>query len=140
MHLFDCMPCSTTDCSTSVCSHSLCTHSCCLSLRTILRLLPPPANQQLIPCLCREFEDDVPLLKNVAVGIMSELGVAHCGLVDDLVHEMVRCGGGELHAVAAVMAGMAAQEAIKLLTFQFVPMSGALIYNAMSATSSVFRF
>ena len=71
---------------------------------------------------------------------MAELGVTHCILVDDLVHELVRCGAGELHAVAAVMAGMAAQEAIKLLTCQFVPLSGTLVYNAMAATTSVFQF
>ena len=90
--------------------------------------------------MCREFEEDIPLLKNVVAGIMGELGVAHCTLVDDLVHELVRFGAGELHAVAAVMAGMAAQEAIKLITRQFVPMTGTLVYNAMAATTSVFDF
>ena len=43
----------------------------------------------------------------------------------------------ELHAVAAIMGGIAAQEAIKLLTGQFVPLAGTLIYNAMASTSSV---
>ena len=87
-----------------------------------------------------EYEDDVPLLKTVAVGIMGEVGVAHCALVDDLVTELVRFGAGELHGVAAVMAGMAAQEAIKLLTHQFVPAPGTLIYNAMASTTSLFQF
>lgn len=87
----------------------------------------------------REFEDDVPLLKNVATAIMAEVGLASSALVDDLVHEVVRCGAGELHVVAAVLAGLAAQEAIKLLTCQFVPLSGTLIYNAMASTTSVFR-
>ncbi len=48
-----------------------------------------------------------------------------------------RFGASELHVVAAVMGGMAAQEAIKLITRQFVPFPGALIYNAMASTTSV---
>jgi amyloid beta precursor protein binding protein 1 len=39
--------------------------------------------------------------------------------------------------VAAVMGGMAAQEAIKLITHQFVPFEGTLIYNAITSTISV---
>lgn len=39
--------------------------------------------------------------------------------------------------VAAVMGGMAAQEAIKLITRQFVPFGGTLIYNATTSTTSV---
>ena len=38
--------------------------------------------------------------------------------------------------VAAFMGGVAAQEAIKLVTRQFVPVAGTLIYNAMACTTS----
>lgn len=57
---------------------------------------------------------------------------------DDLVAEMVRFGAGELHCVAAVMGGIGAQEAIKLLTRQFATPAGTTIYNAMASTTSVF--
>jgi amyloid beta precursor protein binding protein 1 len=50
-----------------------------------------------------------------------------------------RLGGAELHVVAAIMGGMAAQEAIKLITQQFVPFKGTLIYNAINSTASVFE-
>ena len=53
---------------------------------------------------------------------------------------MCRFGGGELHCVAAIVGGMAAQEAIKLITRQLVPVSGTLIYNAMASTTSVLPF
>jgi amyloid beta precursor protein binding protein 1 len=49
-------------------------------------------------------------------------------------------GAAELHVVAAVMGGMAAQEAIKLVTQQFVPFNGSLIYNAMASTTSIFQW
>ena len=54
--------------------------------------------------------------------------------------EMCRFGAGELHCVAAVMGGLASQEAIKLITRQFVPVAGTLIYNAMASTTSLFEF
>ena len=53
---------------------------------------------------------------------------------------MCRCAAGELHVVAAVVGAIASQEAIKLLTGQFVPVGGALVYNAMACTTSVFSF
>ena len=53
---------------------------------------------------------------------------------------MCRFGAGELHCVAAVMGGLAAQEAIKLISRQFVPVAGTLIYNSMASTTSVFEF
>ncbi len=44
--------------------------------------------------------------------------------------------------MGAIVGGMAAQEAIKLLTRQFVPMAGILIFSSMGlqSSSSVFNF
>lgn len=83
-------------------------------------------------------EDDVPLLKQAAQQLLGELGASSGQVQDDYVAEMCRLGAAELHVVASVMGGMAAQEAIKLLTQQFVPFSGSLIYNAMASTTSIF--
>ncbi len=80
-------------------------------------------------------------------------------LQDDYVLEMVRFGASELHLVAALMGGMAAQvgccnwlpevapvptlpacgmqETIKLITGQFTPTPGTLMYNAMASTTLV---
>lgn len=46
-----------------------------------------------------------------------------------------RYGAAELHSVAAYMGGVAAQEAIKLLTNQFVPINNTHIYNAAKHSS-----
>jgi amyloid beta precursor protein binding protein 1 len=56
------------------------------------------------------------------------------------VAEIVRFGAGELHVMAAIVGGMAAQEAIKLITGQFVPFAGTLLYNAVGSTTSVLEF
>jgi NEDD8-activating enzyme E1 regulatory subunit len=84
-----------------------------------------------------DVEEDVAVLKGLASTVLLEEGVTGAALVDDLVAEMVRCGAGELQVVAAVVGAITAQEAIKLVTEQYVPLAGTLIYNALHCTTSV---
>jgi len=46
-----------------------------------------------------------------------------------------RYGASELHSVAAYMGGVAAQEVIKVITHQFIPINNTYIYNAMKQSS-----
>lgn len=55
------------------------------------------------------------------------------GNKDDCVHEVCRVGGSELHSVASIVGGCAAQEVIKLITGQFVPINNLFIYNALTS-------
>lgn len=80
------------------------------------------------------------MLKQMATSIVQDCAAGPAAISDDLVGEVCRFGAGELHCIAAVMGGMASQEAIKLITRQFVPISGTVIYNAMNSTTSVFSF
>jgi amyloid beta precursor protein binding protein 1 len=85
-------------------------------------------------------EEDVPRLKAAVTSLLAEYGhsaLSGLSVPDDLVSEMCRFGAGELHCVAAVVGGMASQEAIKLITHQFVPLPAPLIYNAMDATTTL---
>uniref|UniRef100_A0A8C2HI73 NEDD8-activating enzyme E1 regulatory subunit n=1 Tax=Cyprinus carpio TaxID=7962 RepID=A0A8C2HI73_CYPCA len=50
-----------------------------------------------------------------------------------------RYGAAEPHTVAAFLGGSAAQEAIKIITHQFVPFNNTFLYNAMSQTSATFQ-
>ncbi|KAL3700349.1 hypothetical protein R1sor_018371 [Riccia sorocarpa] len=86
-----------------------------------------------------EFEEDIALLKAAAADVLSEIGCHSASISEDLVGEICRFGSTELHCVAAVIGGVAAQETIKLLTGQFMPLGGPLIYNAISATATVFE-
>jgi amyloid beta precursor protein binding protein 1 len=52
---------------------------------------------------------------------------------------MCRYGAAELHSVAAFLGGAAAQEAIKIITHQFVPFNNTYIYNGITATSATFQ-
>lgn len=112
----------------------------------------------------REIDEDITRLKTIAVGILSDLGFHGSTLSEDLIHEMCRFGGAELHVVAAFTGGVASQEVIKvwalhelctafvlelavirlfcdfffqLITKQFVPITGTLIFNGIDHKSQV---
>ncbi|CAI5466399.1 unnamed protein product [Closterium sp. Yama58-4] len=87
-------------------------------------------------------DDDVARLKSLAGAIVSGGGSPSQSpsIPDDMTAEMCRFGASELHCVAAVIGGVASQEAIKLITKQFVSVSGTLIYNGISQSSSVINF
>ncbi|KRY85649.1 Nedd8-activating enzyme E1 regulatory subunit [Trichinella pseudospiralis] len=57
----------------------------------------------------------------------------------DLIDEICRYGGEEMHCTAAVIAGLAAQEAVKLLTGQYVPMVNTFIYDGLINDGRVFE-
>jgi hypothetical protein len=88
--------------------------------------------------LNRQLEDDAAVLKARMASVAADCGVSAAAVPDDYVEEMVRFGASELHVTGAIMGGIAAQETIKFITHQFVPVPGTLIYNAMASTSSVF--
>jgi len=80
-------------------------------------------------------EDDIPVLKSYLLNVLNGLSLSDNLIKEDLVHEVCRFGGSELHSVAAYMGGVAAQEVIKLITRQFVPVNNTYIYNAMKQSS-----
>jgi len=81
------------------------------------------------------LEDDIPPLKSHLLNVLNGLCLPELLVKEDLIHEMCRFGGAEIHSVAAFMGGVAAQEVIKLITRQFVPVNNTYIYNAMKQSS-----
>lgn len=53
--------------------------------------------------------------------------------------EAERASGGELHNISSVVGGMVAQEAIKLLTRQYVPVDGTFVFDGIKSKSTVFK-
>nr|XP_029120897.1 NEDD8-activating enzyme E1 regulatory subunit AXR1 isoform X2 [Elaeis guineensis] len=82
-----------------------------------------------------EVDEDISRLKTIAVGLLSDLGFHGPVLSEDLINEMCRFGGAELHAVAAFIGGVASQEVIKLVTEQFVPLTGTFVFNGIDQKS-----
>ncbi|KAI3732498.1 hypothetical protein L1987_63703 [Smallanthus sonchifolius] len=83
------------------------------------------------------MDEDISRLKTTAVSLLSDLGCNGSTLTEDLINEMCRYGAAELHAVAAYIGGVASQEIIKLITRQFVPMSGTFIFNGIDHKSQL---
>ncbi|OAE19011.1 hypothetical protein AXG93_2839s1060 [Marchantia polymorpha subsp. ruderalis] len=66
-----------------------------------------------------EIEDDICQLKSTAADVLNDIGSSGASIPDDLVSEICRFGAAELHCVAAVVGGIAAQESIKWQIFEF---------------------
>lgn len=89
-------------------------------------------------CQDDQVETDVTKLKDC---IKQMIGKASNGLknLDQCLYELCRYGGAELHATSAFIGGCVAQEVIKLITNQYIPVNDTLVYDALSATTKSFR-
>mmetsp|Transcript_27494 Transcript_27494/g.62216 ORF Transcript_27494/g.62216 Transcript_27494/m.62216 type:complete len:84 (+) Transcript_27494:1615-1866(+) len=59
-----------------------------------------------------------------------------CPVSDELIHEVCRWAGAEMHSIASVMGGIASQEAIKAITGQYKPLENTFIWNGASGTTA----
>jgi len=55
---------------------------------------------------------------------------------DDWIAEFCRWGGAEVHNIDSVMGGVAAQEAIKAVTRQYVPLNNTFIFNGANGVAA----
>jgi amyloid beta precursor protein binding protein 1 len=53
--------------------------------------------------------------------------------------EVARAGGGELHNISAFTGGLVAQETIKIITKQYVPVDNTCIFDGISSRCQVLR-
>ena len=84
-------------------------------------------------------EPDIGKLKTCCSKVLAESGLGLMTCKDDWVHEVCRTGGAELHAVAAVMGANAAQECVKLITGQYVPVDNLFVFDAMTSDTLTLR-
>ncbi|KDD73499.1 hypothetical protein H632_c2115p0, partial [Helicosporidium sp. ATCC 50920] len=82
--------------------------------------------------------EDVRVLASLARSMLHEAGMVGVELPSGVVEEVARWGSGDLVSVATALGAMACQEAIKILTRQFVPVQGTVLLNAVHASTSVF--
>uniref|UniRef100_A0A1I8BVF2 NEDD8-activating enzyme E1 regulatory subunit n=1 Tax=Meloidogyne hapla TaxID=6305 RepID=A0A1I8BVF2_MELHA len=59
---------------------------------------------------------------------------------DELILEICRFSSSELHVISAIIGGVAAQEAIKLCTNQYIPVDNSLIYDGNSQNATSFKY
>ncbi len=59
--------------------------------------------------------------------------------IEDSLAELVRAKGGELHNVSALTGGMVAQEVIKVITKQYIPIDNTCVFDGIVSKTEVFR-
>ena len=57
----------------------------------------------------------------------------------EAAEEVARAKGGELHNISALTGGMVAQEAIKLITKQYIPIDNTCIFDGITSRTQVLR-
>uniref|UniRef100_A0A674EN56 NEDD8-activating enzyme E1 regulatory subunit n=1 Tax=Salmo trutta TaxID=8032 RepID=A0A674EN56_SALTR len=76
-----------------------------------------------------QVEEDISKLKLCVNSLLQEYSL-NVNVKDDYIHELY---------VLCIVSRSAAQEAIKIITRQFVPFNNTFIYNAMSQTTATFQ-
>lgn len=99
-----------------------------------------------------DVQEDVGKLTGIAHRIIDDLITEAGTFVEDpeytgvkdnvglICHELVRAGGGELHNISALAGGLVAQEVIKVITKQYVPVDNCCIFDGVQSKTSVLRF
>jgi len=92
-----------------------------------------------------QLEEDASLLSE----IFRDTVIPHYGLSDEellrsnadtICKELARYGNAEIHTVASVVGGVASQEAVKIVTGQYVPLDNTYVYNGIVSVGGVYRF
>ncbi|KAL8931053.1 MAG: hypothetical protein Q9208_000155 [Pyrenodesmia sp. 3 TL-2023] len=59
--------------------------------------------------------------------------------INPILQELARAEGAELHNISALMGGMVAQEVIKIITKQYIPVDNTCVFDGITSKSAVFR-
>eukprot|EP00949_MAST-11_sp_MAST-11-sp1_P004607 g4607.t1 len=81
-----------------------------------------------------ELRRDSAQVFDLATEIATEYGASNM-IKAEHAQELVRWGACEPHCIAAYMGGVAAQECIKLITRQYVPLNNTFIFNGINGAA-----
>ncbi|KAI6651619.1 NEDD8-activating enzyme E1 regulatory subunit [Oopsacas minuta] len=82
---------------------------------------------------------DIPLLTVCVEELLIEWGLVGKKIKEGSILEICRYNGCEIHTVSAFLGGLAAQECIKLITNQYIPINNTMLYNAITSTTLSFE-
>jgi len=90
------------------------------------------------------FEEDCVQVCELCGGIVEKLGLAQVKLAKDnnweaVAQEFTRYGNAEVHNIASILGGVASQEAVKVITGQYVPLSNTYVFNGISSAAAVYK-
>lgn len=95
----------------------------------------------------KALEGDAKEVQALVRSICASMGLSDADLVKStllsgtMAHavEITRYGNAELHNIASVLGGVASQEAVKIITGQYVPLDNTYVYNGIAGTAGVYR-
>ena len=87
----------------------------------------------------QQVESDFRDLKQIARDCYGNSTASVGPVRENILEELCRYGAAELHSIAAFIGGCCAQEIIKLITHQYVPINNLLIYNSIRQSINVFQ-
>jgi len=79
----------------------------------------------------QDFED----LRKFADEVLKDLEIDPSQVNDAYLKELCRFGNSQIHNIAAILGGISAQEVIKLVASQWVPLDNTFIFNGINSTS-----
>jgi NEDD8-activating enzyme E1 regulatory subunit len=99
------------------------------------------------PGVLDDWEADVDALQACVVRVVDRYSLRDNDLVQktllrnaDYAAELARYGNAEVHNIASLIGGVASQEAVKIITGQYVPLDNTYVYNGITSTGGVYRF
>ncbi|CAO3615632.1 unnamed protein product [Cunninghamella echinulata] len=96
-------------------------------------------------CIDNDEEDEeLTLLKQQVIIVLQELGIENTSTLVDAalikpITNFLRFADIETPNLAALVGGLVAQEAIKLITHQYIPINNTCLFNGIASTSSIFE-
>jgi hypothetical protein len=102
--------------------------------KVVWTLLQSLAQRYGIPIKEKKEEDDAMTdeCDNAELMESATLTMAHA-------QEMTRYGGIELHNISSFMGGIAAQEAVKIITHLYVPLPGLFVFNGIAGCGGTYN-
>jgi NEDD8-activating enzyme E1 regulatory subunit len=86
------------------------------------------------------MESDIEELKGFVPDLLKKLGADESfEFNNDYLHEIARYSNSCLHNIGALLGGVAAQEAVKLITEQYTPLNHTFIFDGAHTKSQVFN-
>ncbi|CUS09150.1 unnamed protein product [Tuber aestivum] len=87
------------------------------------------------------YEDEYRGIKRIISQYLQDVGYTKSvpERCEKVAKEIIRAGGGELHVTASIAGGIVAQEVIKIITQQYVPINNTVIFDGIASRTQTFE-
>jgi amyloid beta precursor protein binding protein 1 len=101
------------------------------------------------PGVTNDWETDIPVLNECIGKVVDQYQLKENEMIQQVLlsdceqkvaHELTRYAQAEIHNIASVVGGVAAQEAVKIITGQYVPLDNTYVFNGIASVGGVYRF